>query len=366
MPGPRCERRSATRPTTPSRTNCWTSCWPSCAIARSAPSRASRPAAPSTCCTDPTAPRWRSSATTTSWRAPAGDEESEQRWREWELELAEGADRRPAGPAGQPAARRGRGAGRPRFEARAGPRAAEATTGRGRARAAGRSGAPRGGRAGGAAAGVGPRGAGRRVRLGAPDAGDHAQDPQPAAGVGGCVRHLRRRVGPRRAAAAGRRFWGWRATPRCSPSATSGRSTNCPTDLVRGPVRERLVEGAKRRYKSGLRRSLIAMRSQRYFRLLDALEGLVAAEPPPTAAGRRAGPADHRLGLQAGAQGGQGRGRRPPTPRTRRGAAPNPQGRQATSLHRGRDRRQARFPTAPRRSRRCSATIRTAWSAARI
>lgn len=51
-------------------------------------------------------------------------------------------------------------------------------------------------------------------------------------------------------------------------------------DLIRGPVRERLVDGAKRRYAAGLRRSLIAMRSQRYFRLLDALERLVAAEPP--------------------------------------------------------------------------------------
>ncbi|WP_422746392.1 CYTH and CHAD domain-containing protein [Mycobacterium sp. WMMD1722] len=50
-------------------------------------------------------------------------------------------------------------------------------------------------------------------------------------------------------------------------------------ELVRGPVRERLVEGAKRRYDAGLRRSLIAMRSQRYFRLLDALDGLVAADP---------------------------------------------------------------------------------------
>jgi len=51
-------------------------------------------------------------------------------------------------------------------------------------------------------------------------------------------------------------------------------------ELVRGHVRERLVEGAKRRYESGLRRSLSAMRSHRYFRLLDALEGLVAAQPP--------------------------------------------------------------------------------------
>ena len=58
-----------------------------------------------------------------------------------------------------------------------------------------------------------------------------------------------------------------------------------PEELVRGPVRERLVDGAKKQYRSGLRRSLIAMRSQRYFRLLDALEGLVAAEPPPTAPG---------------------------------------------------------------------------------
>ena len=56
-----------------------------------------------------------------------------------------------------------------------------------------------------------------------------------------------------------------------------------PEELVRGPIRRRLVDGAKRRYQSGLRRSLIAMRSDRYFRLLDALEGLVAAEPPPTA-----------------------------------------------------------------------------------
>jgi len=50
-------------------------------------------------------------------------------------------------------------------------------------------------------------------------------------------------------------------------------------ELVRGPVRERLVEGARRRYQTGLRRSLAAMRSQRYFRVLDALDALVALEP---------------------------------------------------------------------------------------
>jgi CHAD domain-containing protein len=58
-----------------------------------------------------------------------------------------------------------------------------------------------------------------------------------------------------------------------------------PVALVRGPIWERLVDGAKRRYESGLRRSLIAMRSQRYFRLLDALEGLVATQPPPAPPG---------------------------------------------------------------------------------
>jgi CHAD domain-containing protein len=58
-----------------------------------------------------------------------------------------------------------------------------------------------------------------------------------------------------------------------------------PEELVRGPVRERLVDGAKKHYKSGWRRSLVAMRSERYFRLIDALEGLVAAEPPPTPPG---------------------------------------------------------------------------------
>jgi len=63
-----------------------------------------------------------------------------------------------------------------------------------------------------------------------------------------------------------------------------------PADLVRGPVRERLVDGAKHRYQAGLRRSLAAMRSERYFRMLDALETLVAAEPTTSAAGEEAAP----------------------------------------------------------------------------
>ena len=58
-----------------------------------------------------------------------------------------------------------------------------------------------------------------------------------------------------------------------------------PADLIRGPVRERLVEGAKRRYRAGWKRSLVAMRSERYFRLLDGLEALLTAEPVPTQSG---------------------------------------------------------------------------------
>ncbi|KZS52852.1 CHAD domain-containing protein [Mycobacterium kansasii] len=61
-------------------------------------------------------------------------------------------------------------------------------------------------------------------------------------------------------------------------------------ELVRGPVRDRLVEGARRRYQTGLRRSLVAMRSKRYFRLLDALDAMVA-EYPVTAFGPEPEPA---------------------------------------------------------------------------
>ncbi len=53
-----------------------------------------------------------------------------------------------------------------------------------------------------------------------------------------------------------------------------------PPELVRGPVTERLVDGALRAYRSGLSRSLAVMRSPRYFRLLDALDTVVLAPPP--------------------------------------------------------------------------------------
>jgi CHAD domain-containing protein len=60
-----------------------------------------------------------------------------------------------------------------------------------------------------------------------------------------------------------------------------------PPELVRGPVRQRLVDGAEHRYSDGLRHSLAALRSTRYFRLLDALEAVIANAPP---ADRQPGP----------------------------------------------------------------------------
>lgn len=59
-------------------------------------------------------------------------------------------------------------------------------------------------------------------------------------------------------------------------------------ELVRGQVRERLVGGAQRRYQTGLRRSLIAMRSQRYFRLLDSLDAIAAQTPGAASAEEQA------------------------------------------------------------------------------
>lgn len=61
-------------------------------------------------------------------------------------------------------------------------------------------------------------------------------------------------------------------------------------ELVRGPVQKRLVDGAQHRYQTGLRRSLAAMRSKRYFLLLDALDKVVT-ERSGTTFGQKSKPA---------------------------------------------------------------------------
>lgn len=66
-----------------------------------------------------------------------------------------------------------------------------------------------------------------------------------------------------------------------------GALDKLPPKLARGPVRDRLIDGAEQRYRAGVRHSLAAMRSPRYFRLLDALEAVIATTPPT---GPRSGP----------------------------------------------------------------------------
>src|SRR6202000_3312701 len=77
-----------------------------------------------------------------------------------------------------------------------------------------------------------------------------------------------------------------------------------PPELVRGPIRERLVDGAEHRYQAGLRHALSALRLPRYFRLLDDLDALVGQAP---SAGREPAPATVAAAGQEGVQGGKGR-----------------------------------------------------------
>ena len=174
------------------------------------------------------------------------------------------------GRAVRPAARRRRASGRPRLQAGAGARhvAERALPGRTVASGAGRTDRR--------AAGVGPRRARRGRRRGAPDAGDRPQDPQPAAGRSGFLRAGRRRADRRRTARAGQRVGSsprrrspGRALPqrpgRCAagagPWARFGSGWSTAPNTAIGP---------------GCGMSLAAMRLPRYFRLLDALDALVA------------------------------------------------------------------------------------------
>ena len=146
-------------------------------------------------------------------------------------------------------------------------------------------------------------------------------------------------------------------------------------ELVRGPIRERLVEGARRRYQTGLRRSLIAMRSQRYFRLLDALDSMVA-ETPAAASGEEHAPvtidgaykkvrkaAKAAKATEAGDQVDQESP--PPNKNATRRYTESASAPSDFATPRQLPAR-TRCPSRRRPSRRCSVTTKTAWSAANI
>ena len=174
--------------------------------------------------------------------------------------------------------------------------------------------------------------------------------------------------------------WVWPAMPRCSRERYEQELDRLSPELVRGPVRERLVEGAQRRYQTGLRRSLIAMRSQRYFRLLDALD-CDRGRKPRHRFRRGSDVGHHRRRLQEGAQGRKGR-RPSGASRTRIADSRRAEDDEDHDLEQDRDEALHRFasapsdfatprrpparttcPSRPRPSRRCSAIIKTAWSA---
>jgi len=60
-----------------------------------------------------------------------------------------------------------------------------------------------------------------------------------------------------------------------------------PANLIHGPVRTRLVDGAGGQYRSGLQASIAMMHSDRYFKVLDALDAVTETRSPGVAAQRR-------------------------------------------------------------------------------
>ncbi|NUP74522.1 MAG: CHAD domain-containing protein, partial [Sinomonas sp.] len=68
-----------------------------------------------------------------------------------------------------------------------------------------------------------------------------------------------------------------------------------PDDLLLGPVAQRIEEELGARYREARTSGLAALNDQRYFRLLDALDALLASPPLTDAAQRKAGKATARL-----------------------------------------------------------------------
>lgn len=83
-----------------------------------------------------------------------------------------------------------------------------------------------------------------------------------------------------------------------------------PAKLIRGPIRDRLIDGAHDRYRTGLRASVTAMRSSRYFRLLDALDSLTGIQS--SAAATPVTPSAAKTSQMATSASARGSTRRPP------------------------------------------------------
>ena len=189
----------------------------------------------------------------TAWAAGRADDEAgtgaEQRWREWELELAEGVDVAPdlLDRLTNRLLDAGRGARRPRFQVGAGAGQRRRRLRRGRAGgAAGRPRASRGRRAGRASCWCGiarcaPTPTTRCTRCGSPPARSAA-----------CYRRRRGR------SASPNDAWILDELRQLASVLGVARDAEVlaeryeraldelPPDLVRGPIRERLVEGAKK------------------------------------------------------------------------------------------------------------------------
>ncbi len=219
------------------------------------------------------------------------------------------------------------------------------------------------GRADRRAAGVGPRGARRGRRLGPPDAGDRPQDPQPAAGVAGFLRARRRRADHRRTARAGqrarrrpRRRGAGRALPHarwtmCRRNWSAGRSGSdwsaAPSSAT-GP-------GSDMRWPPCVYRGISGCSTS-----------WTRWSPKPPSTDRRARTGDRR---RPPARKSARRRRRATCPRRRPIAtmrstefASAPSVFATPRMPPARK----RYPSGPRSCSRCSAIIRTAWSAANI
>ena len=281
---------------------------------------------------------------------------AEQRWREWELELVgDGAERRADGPGMRPTAGRRCQTGRPRLQAGARARYVAG-------RPTGRPAASGNGRTDRRTAGIRPRGARGGRRRGPPDAGGGPQDPQPAAGVAAFVRTRRRRAGHRRTARAGQCAGGRprrRGTGRPLPPRSRRRAAGAWSVDPFGNVWSAAPSSATA-LDSDMRWPLCAYRATS---VCSTRWTQRSPRPRPPTARLRRRPWSRPVRRSARRRKPRGTLATQPiatTESTESVSAPNVFATPPMPSAR------KRYPGAPKSCSRCSAIIRTAWSAASI